>query len=445
MVLYALFRVLCWLTLPIYYKRFRVSGKPHSIHHGPLIVVSNHPNTMMDALVVGTHQKQRLGFLANAGIFSSPLASRIWRSLQVIPIYRKQDLPPGQRMDNHDAFKACFEFLARKKSLMILPEGSSYSEMKLRKIRSGTARIALEFQARHGVEAGLKILPVSLNYSEPFKFRSKLLKAYHAPIELAGYAEDYKANPSRTTRRLTEDIRAALASQMVILDDKEREQVFRHLRVLHSDWLKGTADGSKHSLSPMEEIQRHQGLAKQVQSLADEQPEDFQAFKESAENYFHLLDRRHLRDGFFKRPEKARGLEAGGIALALLLGSPLFLAGFLICGLPFFLTRFLTPKLAQHQVYHAVIRLMLSWILFFFWFLIIGISGSLIFSLSGWWILALFLGGPVLGGLAWAWYQGALRLCALLSFLRLGKAKSEIQNSRQQVMHLVQKWFPALA
>lgn len=432
MILYAIFRVLCWFSLPAYFKRIRVIGKQNRIFSGPVILVSNHPNTMMDAIHAAYHLRQRIGFLANASIFNNAFAARIWRYLQVIPVYRQEDLPKGERMDNTDSFRECYAFLNKGKTLMILPEGSSWNEMKLRTIKSGTARIALKYQSQYGSEQKLRILPVSLNYSDPPNFRSKLIKVYGEPIELDQYVEAYQEHPRKAARQLTETIRQRLSEHMVILDDKDREQMFRYLRTIYSRELDEKAEEQGKS-----ELKRRQFLASKIQETAQEIPDAFKSSLEQFKQYFRGMNQLGLRDGQFKNPDRSYWLEAILSSILLVLGSPLFIAGLILNAPLFFVPAKLVPKLAKDVEYHAVMKMIMSWLVGLLWIPLVLILFYQLSDLPGWWTLILAVGAPIVGIMTWVWYQCWLRCKA---FWNWGLQKDEIQKLRAQRQECRKLW-----
>ena len=135
-MIYRLLRKIITLALFFFFKKIVVSGKENRLHEGPLIIVSNHPNTLMDPLIIASLMKQQVGFLANAGIFANALVASVLRYFHVIPIFRKKDIAPGDKPDNKYSFLKCHEYLDEKGTILIFPEGESYYELKLREIKT---------------------------------------------------------------------------------------------------------------------------------------------------------------------------------------------------------------------------------------------------------------------------------------------------------------------
>ena len=200
-MLYRLIKIIAGTGLRFFYKEIKVKDRRRLNVDGPSIIVANHPNTLMDALIVGYISDQPIHFMAKATFFSSPLKRKILKSLKMIPVNRKAD-HAVKGVTNKDSFEACYEVLEDGNRLAIFPEGTSFLERHLRELKSGAARIALEAEMRNEGKTGLKIIPVGLNYLQAYKFRSSILVNIGQPIEVSSYVEEYRNNGSRTAKNL---------------------------------------------------------------------------------------------------------------------------------------------------------------------------------------------------------------------------------------------------
>ena len=68
-MIYHFLRQIIKISLFIFFKKIVVTGKENIPVKGPLIIVANHPNTLIDPLIIGSITKQKIGFIANAGLF----------------------------------------------------------------------------------------------------------------------------------------------------------------------------------------------------------------------------------------------------------------------------------------------------------------------------------------------------------------------------------------
>ena len=102
---------------------------------------------------------------------------------------------------------------------MIFPEGTSMHELRLRKIKTGTARIALSTENRHNFNLGIKILPIGLYYSDPSRFRGKIYINVDEPINASDFQKTYRKNSVLGAQQLTERIKKSLEENVIITQD----------------------------------------------------------------------------------------------------------------------------------------------------------------------------------------------------------------------------------
>jgi 1-acyl-sn-glycerol-3-phosphate acyltransferase len=222
-VIYHILKQLIKFLLSVFFKNIVITGKNNIPDKGPLIIVSNHPNTFMDPLIVASITNTRIGFVGNAGIFSNKALASVLRYFHVIPVYRRKDVLSGEKPDNNAAFYKCHQYLSEGNMLLIFPEGDSYYELKLREIKTGTARIALSYEAIKNFKGNLKILPISLDYSDSIQFRSMISVTIAKPLRIDGYKELYLSDEVESVKKLTDEIKGALAEHIPHTDGKVQE------------------------------------------------------------------------------------------------------------------------------------------------------------------------------------------------------------------------------
>lgn len=168
-------RPLCAL-LSIFFRRVQVTGQDQ-VPAGPVIFILNHPNALVDPLILLCHTRRPVSFLAKEPLFRMPLIGPIVRAMDSIPVYRRMDQADTAR--NAATFAAARELLSRGGSLALFPEGTSHSDPRLKPFRTGAARIALGARV-----PGLVIVPAGLFYTAKSRFRSQVLLCFGPAVEV---------------------------------------------------------------------------------------------------------------------------------------------------------------------------------------------------------------------------------------------------------------------
>jgi glycerol-3-phosphate O-acyltransferase/dihydroxyacetone phosphate acyltransferase len=152
---------------------------------GPVLLVANHPNSLMDTALVSAVAGRPVRFLAKAPLFSDPLVGFLVRGSGSLPVYRHSD-GVGDVSKNEDTFRAVHAALAEGSAVAIFPEGMSHSEPSLAPLKTGAARIALGGAALLG--RVLPIVPVGLVFRRKETFRSEALAIVGEPVDWADLA-----------------------------------------------------------------------------------------------------------------------------------------------------------------------------------------------------------------------------------------------------------------
>src|SRR2546421_7162532 len=138
-------RIICAvlrLALRIYFRRIEVAGLENVPREAPVIFVLNHPNALVDPAFLLCLAPRRVSFLAKAPLFRMPVIGYLVRALDSLPAYRQQD--EGENVTrNLETFAAARELLSRGGTIGICPEGVSHDEPRLKRLKTGAARIAL--------------------------------------------------------------------------------------------------------------------------------------------------------------------------------------------------------------------------------------------------------------------------------------------------------------
>lgn len=419
--LFLVLRRLVRLVLRIFYPNVTVIGEERLDFKEPAIVISNHPNTLMDPFQVASRVKKQVFFLANAGLFATPFTNWFFTTFYSIPIKRKQD-KGGQGINNADSFAKCDDFLGAGGVLYIAPEGGSNMERRLRPFKTGTARIAFSaIQQKEDLD--LSILPIGLNYDQPNRFRSRLLVNVGEPIKVREWQAKYEEEPKETVRALTEALEVKTRALLIDTGDAALEGVHRQLEaILRNEFPLGAAA----------EFDRSQQLAIRLKEKKAQAESYYEDLEKEVTTYAGLLDSHGVDD----QAVKERATSRLGQGVALLLGLPIFLYGAInhlfVAGIPALLAR----KIDIYIGYQATIKAIAGLVTVpLFYYLQ---SKWVAWSFGSNWAWAYLLTLPLFAWMAWRYWKGWQLFRQGQTFQQLGETEKEriIQQRQTLLQHL---------
>lgn len=224
-MLYELLRATGAVALRWYYADILVQGRERVPAHGPLVVVANHPNALVDALLVGVTVPRRLRLTANSTLFESPALAVLLRAVGVVPLRRVKDMAriagagdvtPAR---NADSFQLVTAALCAGEAVLVFPEGISHDQPEIAPLKTGAARMAL--QARDAGAAGLRVLAVGLIYERKERPGSQVLVRIGAPLDLDAWLA---ASVEHTAAALTAEIDDRLRAVTLNFASEERAE-----------------------------------------------------------------------------------------------------------------------------------------------------------------------------------------------------------------------------
>lgn len=128
---------------------------------GPLLIIANHPNSFLDALVIGSYYQRRVYFLARGDAFKKPIHRFILESLNMIPVYRLREGKEFLHLNDY-AFNKSIDLLSKGYAVLIFIEGICINSHELQPFKKGTARI-LEGVQKLNVNLKIHIAGIAFN------------------------------------------------------------------------------------------------------------------------------------------------------------------------------------------------------------------------------------------------------------------------------------------
>jgi len=171
-----------------YYKRIKVFNKKNVPKTGSLILVSNHNNALIDALLIATKSGRFSYFLTRASVFKKPMVNYFLRSLNMLPVYRIRD-GWSTIANNNSIFTECSKILSRGKTVALFPEGNHNIKRTVRNLSKGFTRIVFETFEKYP-NTRLQIVPIGLNFQKADAFADSVSIYFGEPIQ----KEDYFLN-----------------------------------------------------------------------------------------------------------------------------------------------------------------------------------------------------------------------------------------------------------
>ncbi len=345
-LLYRFIRVVVKLAMAIFFQKVELRNGEHVPARGPVVFVANHPNSIMDALVMGAVTKRKVNYIGHAGLFSSRLKTWFLRSCGVIPVYRREDAP--DKMDqNVSAFEACYEALEGGETIGIFPEGTSDMLRKVKTVKTGAARIVLEAERRNQYRLGVIVLPIGLYFFSRSRFRSRVLVNVGKPIDLTLFFEINEKDNYQAVQELTSEIQRHLERLTVNIRHEELDEFVKDIEVLFRDELKSeTAEFWRADTNTATDFFLTRKIVECVEYYYEHAPQRVYDLQEKITAYKRKLKRLHLKDAMLKEPQSFwQTLRSSMKTFAqALLGLPLAVYGVGNNFIPYFIAEYIAKK-----------------------------------------------------------------------------------------------------
>jgi glycerol-3-phosphate O-acyltransferase / dihydroxyacetone phosphate acyltransferase len=352
----------------LYYPTRIVDGAARIPPGKPVIFVLNHPNGLLDPLVLRIATGRPSRFLAKSSLFGNPLGRLAMRAFGSLPVYRAHEAQPGDSNRNEETFARCRDELAAGGVLALFPEGTSHSDPQLRPLKTGAARIALSAEAAHEGRLGLTIVPIGLAYERKTLFRSSVLLVVGEPLAVAPLLPDYRRDERAAVTALTTEIGARLDA--IVLQAESRDLLAGIARV--AGWTSAAPD------DPAARHRRARELAAAYERLRARAPGRVDAVVAEVRAYWQTLRRLGVRDPWALEMETPRAGAVLGAVGRLGLAAPVALLGALLGWGPYRLSGVVAARVTHDEDLLSTVKLLAGSL-----FLLIAWSAEA--AVVGWW------------------------------------------------------------
>ncbi len=367
---------------------YRVGYSGHSVSPGgPLLIVANHPNSLLDPVLVLAAARRPVRFLAKAPLFDDPLTGWFVRLGGAIPVHRRQDADTGA-VQNDAMFESVHEALLAGDAIGLFPEGLSHSGASLAPLKTGAARIALG--AARQIGGAFPIVPVGLVFRSKDTFRSRALVLRGEPVAWSDLSER-RTDEVEAVRELTGRIEASLRRQTInLLSWQDQPAVEMAVRIWEAE-QRVLPDGGGRVLRIGE-------AARMLEQAREKSDPEVDTIVEELGTHARRLDRLGLRPAdLASGPGSERGpIKAiRNLPLLLPLALGVGIASWFVFLVPYHLTGFVTRRLDLAEDTRSTWKALLGSAIYLIWMMALTL---LAWRYSGWPLALLVLVGlPVIG------------------------------------------------
>ncbi len=218
------------LLVSVFFRHVAVVGDENIPESGPVIFAGNHPNSLIDPVIIIATCGRKVHFAAASVLFRTPVMKALLSAVGAVPVYRKMD---GAKGSNDDTFRTLHEVLAGGAAMGIFPEGLSHDEAQLQQLKTGTARIAVGLLRKHP-DLTVRVVPCGLNYVQRRAFRSRAMVQYGVPMELTAAALSDDAEEQRAAvLAITSELDTRIRELTVNAEDWDTLRVLEAVRRLY--------------------------------------------------------------------------------------------------------------------------------------------------------------------------------------------------------------------
>jgi 1-acyl-sn-glycerol-3-phosphate acyltransferase len=333
--------------LNIYFRRVEHTGADTVPETGGGLVVSWHPNGLIDPALILTGFPRPVIFGARDGLFHWPILGRVIRALETVPIYRAKDKtsasPEARRAANEKSLNALAEAVAQGKFACLFPEGDSHDAPHLLELKTGAARLYYRARqlARDNGHPTPVIIPVGIHYDGKRTFRSNALTVIHPPValsptlDLCPPKDDHSDAAHERTHALTDELERVLREVVHATESWELHHLMDRARKLL--WAERAARSGARSMKPSME-ERDLGLERVwlgYYTRLEQRPQDVLALRAKVAEYDADLRALGIEDHHLDGDPRLVSpwlfaLLAMQVLLVFLLLPPILLVGYLV-------------------------------------------------------------------------------------------------------------------
>lgn len=433
-ILYKALSLWIRIGLRAYFSKISIKGFHHIPKTGAVMLVANHQNALLDALVVAVHIERPIYFITRADVFNRPLIARFLASINMLPIYRQRDNVDTIAL-NKPIFEKTAEILHQQGAILIFPEGNQARVRNLRPLQKGFARMGFGAAALSEFENDIQLVPIGINYSHHTEARGTLFVQAGQPISFKDFYPIYIENQQKGLKDISTQISPLIQFLIIHIPNSDHHQTIDFLRTFYLP-----VQMQRHKLTHVlaSQHEQEQKIADALENHRQVSPNEFHLLSEKVDLFHTLNQKVNISPEIFSKPPLTL-LSFCALGLMLLLLMPIALFGMFNHLLAILLVKYIVRNKVKDQNFLASIKFLGSMVVFTLFYIIQSILVGL---LSGnWWIALLYLILlPVSGGVYLFWQNQVKNLLQQWTYRQfLSDPKNELMVLYREIMDRMDK------
>jgi 1-acyl-sn-glycerol-3-phosphate acyltransferase len=135
-----LLKILVRFALRIFCPSIVVKNAELMNTKGPVLLVVNHPDSFLDAVIIGAMYPRKINYLARGDVFRNPVFGFLLRQLHLLPVFRQREGKEHLHL-NSNTFRQAVECLRKDGIVLIFIEGICLNTHELQPLKKGASRI----------------------------------------------------------------------------------------------------------------------------------------------------------------------------------------------------------------------------------------------------------------------------------------------------------------
>ena len=149
------------LALRIFCPQVNIANPHYLNSKGPLLIVANHPNSFLDAVIIGAFYQRKIHFLARGDVFQNPILGYLLRSIGMIPVFRAREGKEHLHRNSH-TFQESVDIMKDGGAVLIFIEGICLNTHEIQPFKKGASRI---LETLHAIEVFPKVHVIGMAYN----------------------------------------------------------------------------------------------------------------------------------------------------------------------------------------------------------------------------------------------------------------------------------------